>query len=57
MVCLGFEPGVAGWKALTNPLSYGGTPIDIYLGSQMLMDPLSNQQHAGLLTTTGRNQA
>ena len=26
MVCLGFEPGVAGWKTLTNPLSYGGTP-------------------------------
>ena len=22
MVCLGFEPGVAGWKARTNPLSY-----------------------------------
>ena len=27
MVCLGFEPGAAGWKAQTNPLSYGGTPI------------------------------
>ena len=28
MVCLGFKPGVAGWKARTNPLSYGGgTPI------------------------------
>ena len=26
MVCLGFEPGAAGWKAQTNPLSYGGTP-------------------------------
>ena len=26
MVCLGFEPGVAGWKAQKNPLSYGGTP-------------------------------
>ena len=25
MVCLGFEPGVAGWKARTNPLSYGCT--------------------------------
>ena len=24
MVCLGFEPGTAGWKAQTNPLSYGG---------------------------------
>ena len=25
MVCLGFEPGAAGWKARTNPLSYSGT--------------------------------
>ena len=27
MVCLGLEPGVAGWKVQTNPLSYGGTPL------------------------------
>ena len=26
MVCLGLEPGAAGWKAYTNPLNYGGTP-------------------------------
>ena len=26
MVCMGFEPRVAGWKAQTNPLSYGGNP-------------------------------
>ena len=26
MVCFGVEPGSAGWKALTNLLSYGGTP-------------------------------
>ena len=25
MVCLGVEPGAAGWKAQTNPLSFGGT--------------------------------
>ena len=25
MVCLGLEPGVTGWKAQKNPLSYGGT--------------------------------
>ena len=25
MVCLGVEPGVAEWKALTNPPSYGDT--------------------------------
>ena len=24
MVCLGLEPGAAGWQAQTNPLSYGG---------------------------------
>ena len=23
MVCLGLEPRAAGWKAQTNPLSYG----------------------------------
>ena len=27
MVCLGLEPGAAGWKLQTNPLSYGGTPF------------------------------
>ena len=27
MVCLGLEPGAAGWKTQTNPLSYGGTPL------------------------------
>ena len=26
MVCLGLEPGAAGWKVQMNPLSYGGTP-------------------------------
>ena len=26
MVCLGLEPGAAGWKAQTNPLSYGNIP-------------------------------
>ena len=26
MVCLGVKPGVAEWKAETNPLSYGDTP-------------------------------
>ena len=24
MACLGVEPGAAGWKGQTNPLSYGG---------------------------------
>ena len=26
MVCLGFEPGVAGWKVQMNPLNYSGPP-------------------------------
>ena len=26
MVCLGLNPWAAGWKAQTNPLSYGGIP-------------------------------
>ena len=31
MVLLGLEPGVAIWKAHSNPLSYGGTPyFDTY---------------------------
>ena len=31
MVCLGFEPGAAGWKARTNPLSYGGTVLFFFI--------------------------
>ena len=27
MVCLELEPGATGWKAQTNPLSYGVTLI------------------------------
>ena len=39
MVCLGFEPGAAGWKAQTNPLSYGGTPMTPELKST-IVEPL-----------------
>ena len=28
MVSLGLKPGAAGWKAKSNPLSYGGTPFN-----------------------------
>ena len=28
IVCLGLEPKVAGQKVQTNPLSYGGTPMN-----------------------------
>ena len=34
MVCLGFRM-VAGWKAQTNPLSYGGTPVIIVIKTFM----------------------
>ena len=30
MVCLGIEPGAAGWKVQINPLSYGGTLLSLY---------------------------
>ena len=36
MVCLGVEPGVAGWKAQTNPQSYGGTPLTTYYNASLV---------------------
>ena len=36
MVCLGFKPGTAQWKAHTNPLSYGGTPTDSFFKMDFL---------------------
>ena len=37
MVCLGFEPGAAVWKAQTDPLSYGGTPIYLSIYQSLLL--------------------
>ena len=34
VVCMGFEPGAAGWKAKTNQLSYGGTPFELFVLEQ-----------------------
>ena len=34
MVCLGLKPGVAGWKAQTNPLSYVGVCLGIIILDQ-----------------------
>ena len=34
MVCLGLEPGAAGWQVQTNPLSYGGTPSLLFCYSE-----------------------
>ena len=64
MVCLGLEPWAPGWSVQTTPLSYGGTPNEVYISrlnlfkphSQpsgfyrvtRLMDPHLRQQHAGL---------
>ena len=28
MVCMGLEPGAAGWQAHMNPLSYDGPPYE-----------------------------
>ena len=42
MVCLGLEPGVAGWKVQTNPLSYGGTPYaEILIDSMVTLSLLT----------------
>ena len=30
MVCLGFEPGTAGWQAQMKPWSYGGHPLAVF---------------------------
>ena len=38
MVCLGFEPGAAGWKAQTKPRSYGGHPD----AERLLLDSLKS---------------
>ena len=38
MMCLGLEPGEAGWMAQTNPLSYGGTPSRPYLKSMLFVN-------------------
>ena len=37
MVCLGLEPRAAGWKAQTNPLSYGGTPQTIVVSEKVFI--------------------
>ena len=53
MVCLGLEPGVAGWKAQTNPLSYSGTPSLLFLmgqpGPLLLFLVFSNKHHYSFL--------
>ena len=36
MVCLGLEPEAAGWKAQTNPLSYGGTPSALFFDCSLM---------------------
>ena len=44
MVCLGLKPGVAGWKAQTNALSYGGTPIN-HLGTLSTSVKIAEKAH------------
>ena len=38
MVCLGFEPGVAGRKVQTNPLSYSCTPYSLVFTQTQTVD-------------------
>ena len=45
MACLGVEPRAAGWKAQTNPLSYGGTPTCIYIHCLFAANSLFIQHH------------
>ena len=41
MVCLGLEPGVAGWMAQTKPWSYGDTPITFLYYSCLFLTTVS----------------
>ena len=44
MVCLGLEPGLAGWQAQTNHLSYGGTPfLDFFLSIKVQVRLMEKQ--------------
>ena len=51
MVCLGLEPGAAGWKTQTNPLSYGGTPIFSHLHGRHSRLAQNNRDVIVLLNT------
>ena len=42
MVCMGCAPWSAGWKAQTNPLSYGGNPRLLFFGLLESSEPSSN---------------
>ena len=51
MVSLGLEPGVAGWKAQTNSLSYSGTQksmlFNLYLNCDGERDENIKQRRPG----------
>ena len=49
MVCLGLEPGVAEWMALTNPLSYGGTAMRSLILKIYFTACLRAQEHWSLV--------
>ena len=48
MECLGVEPRAAWWKAQTNPLSYGGTPL---FGKLLLTNVLTKVAFWAILKT------
>ena len=58
MVSLGLEPRAAGWKALTNPLSYGGTQIRalLQLTPKILTGPILKRTFVWKLCLRLRHQ-
>ena len=49
MVCLGVEPGVAGCKAQTNPLSYCSTPFYIFLIHTLVTVVMGDYQYSWII--------
>ena len=58
MVYLGLDPGAAGFKAQTNPLSYGGTPtiklLFVVSGCGSVSKAVTSNTRGSLYTTRHR---
>ena len=48
MACLGLEPGAAGWKVETNPLSYGSPHVHFNVG--LVNNDLCPPRVGGIMT-------
>ena len=57
MVCLGLEPGAAEWKAQTNLLSYGSSPIFDIAKCQEVLRYWSFQRSQELLNEVRAREA